>query len=85
MKLPVITNETLLGWCSTYLIAPKLLAVLDPALIPVLTPVVVIVDIRSNHCLTVCNCFMLEISSLFTHYFTATPLVTILHSLTLLK
>jgi hypothetical protein len=28
---------------------------------------------------------MLEISSLFTHYFTATPLVTILHSLTLLK
>lgn len=62
----------------------NLLAMLGVTLIPVLTPVVVSV-LRTLTVLLSVTAYALKISSLCTHYFTATLVGTILHSLTMLK
>jgi hypothetical protein len=82
MKPLVVTSEALLCWCSVYLIAPKLLAVLNITLIPILTRVVVIIDITVLLSITA---YVLEIRSAFTHFFTGRSLVTMLHPVTLPK
>jgi uncharacterized membrane protein YjjP (DUF1212 family) len=74
MKPLVVTSEALLCGCLAYLIAPKLLD-----LIPILTPVVVIIDITVLLSVTA---YVLEIRSVFAHFFTGKPLVKILHPVT---